>query len=503
MNTDRIQRLQSLLDRIKHNAGKPKQLLGKEFVFSGTAAPRSDVSTGPSLPAGQQSRTPTRTDMPIERGPQQPLAVQPVQPAPVPQMRSLKMTQPMQLSPSVQPTPTSPAVAPTPHQTRVEQTPVSGRAAPIPAAPAARPPAPSAPQAAPPPPAQQAQPAPSAPAHPAPAAPAHAPPAAAHAQSPTTTGTSSANMQAVHAPLVAVPSVSATMVDGRRVRARVPTVIGVAPSPGGAKIEPPPAPPQRDRAPSVTIEEVDADDVLDAVSSLPPPPEPKAAEAQPAERATDDTRASQADVDNLTWSEPPIEVELPPPDSSRRPRVAGSIDEALADATAESDVEVPVKTPPPESGRQPAEGVYAAPMQAPGVPTAEQLGDTVELEEPTAAELELDLSHRKVERATEELEVELPKQPSELEPLSAPELPHRARESSQVVEIPEEADTAILPGSSRRALVESDELRLQPQVTQRRSAAEAGAIEVLRSARAFAPRSFLELLDASLKLGGK
>ncbi|MEO7036511.1 MAG: hypothetical protein ABI548_21380 [Polyangiaceae bacterium] len=127
-----------------------------------------------------------------------------------------------------------------------------------------------------------------------------------------------------------------------------------------------------------------------------------------------------------------------PPASSSRHKVAGTMDEALARAAEQIDFdegrEVPLKTPPPESGPQeamplpmgihaplapdieelleadilPAGGVYAA------VPTTEQVGQTIDLEEARGPHLELDsaLSHPAplhAELPHEELEVTLPR----------------------------------------------------------------------------------------------
>ncbi len=103
-----------------------------------------------------------------------------------------------------------------------------------------------------------------------------------------------------------------------------------------------------------------------------------------------------------------------PPASSSRHRVAGTMDEALARAAEQIEHdegrEVPLKTPPPESGPQAAValpvGIHAplAPdieelleadiLPAGGVnadlPTTEQLGQTIDLEEARGPHLELD-----------------------------------------------------------------------------------------------------------------
>jgi hypothetical protein len=127
-----------------------------------------------------------------------------------------------------------------------------------------------------------------------------------------------------------------------------------------------------------------------------------------------------------------------PPASSSRHKVAGTMDEALAHAAEQIEHdegrEVPLKTPPPESGPQAAMalpvGIHAplAPdieelleadiLPVGGVnadlPTTEQLGQTIDLEEARGPHLELDSAlaasppvHE--ERPNEELEVTLPR----------------------------------------------------------------------------------------------
>ena len=92
---------------------------------------------------------------------------------------------------------------------------------------------------------------------------------------------------------------------------------------------------------------------------------------------------------------------------------AATLDEALAGAAElegealEGEREVPIKTPPPESGPQealPPTGLEAGRtpnvaeleadlMPPPSMgPTAEQLGETIELEAPRGPELEIDVT---------------------------------------------------------------------------------------------------------------
>ncbi len=116
------------------------------------------------------------------------------------------------------------------------------------------------------------------------------------------------------------------------------------------------------------------------------------------------------DLDDKRTAPPPSDDE--PPASSQRSKIAGTMDEALARAAEQIQLEegreVPLKTPPPESGPQaampagihaplapdieelleadilPSGGVRAA------VPTAEQLGQTIDLEDARGPSLELD-----------------------------------------------------------------------------------------------------------------
>lgn len=195
------------------------------------------------------------------------------------------------------------------------------------------------------------------------------------------------------------------------------------------------------------------------------------------------------------------EEEIEPPASSRRPKVATSMDEALAGA-AELDMdqgrEVPLKTPPPESGRQVAAPPAGLHQSAPpadldaGVdelleadissgtqhakPTPEQLGQTIELEEAGGAPLELEAPPP----------TPAPTRPEELEAPLPPVQPPAAR-----------AEPAARP-----AEIEPAE-EVKPEVVERAAVAASGpAAEFVAAHREFKPQSFLELLDASLKLGG-
>jgi len=400
MSTDKISRLQSLLDRIKKNAASPKRPLGSNLVFGGTPAARSDISTGPSVPAASVSKpkdAPAFNDVATPRRP------------PLPPIAAAEVA-------------------------------------------------------------------------------VHRPEPAAEPRTPTLSGA-----------------------------ARVPTM-------AGGPIGRPTAPEVPAKRPPTleVIEELDFDDAVDITSDVPPPAEISSVEVShtvsvEAERETRAEQPSAVDIDDLHWSEPPNE-DRRPPDSSPRPRAAASLDEALAGVTAES-VEPPIKTPPPESGRQPLEGVYAAPIPEPmPTPTVEQLGETLDLEAPTSAAIELDIATPNPQKAKEDLEFELPPRPSVLERPAREELPtltqdageptsrHRAPEQSQILSVPDEGDTiemaAIVAQPELSApSTDRDNLVLSPELTERTLEVQAVAPEFIHPAHKFTPKSFAELLDASLKLG--
>jgi hypothetical protein len=233
------------------------------------------------------------------------------------------------------------------------------------------------------------------------------------------------------------------------------------------------------------------------------------------------------------------EEEQPPASSQRK--VATSMDEALAAAAEQLDQEreVPLKTPPPESGPQEAPPVtgFAAPA-APDVdallegeldiptrqavhavvPTPEQLGQTIELEEARGPSLEL-AEHRSDAPApapVEELEVALPGRdavggyddnlpppPEARDDLEA----HRRRLEDDIPPPPESLATlpSVQPGPAPEIVpldVAPAPLEAAaPEIIAR--PVPAGSPEGYASVReAFRPSSFSELLDASLSLNG-
>lgn len=257
---------------------------------------------------------------------------------------------------------------------------------------------------------------------------------------------------------------------------------------------------------------------------------------------------SEADLVELTESQPPaaaasdVDIDFDdededeqPPASSQRSRVASTMDEALAAAAAQHDAEheVPLKTPPPESGPQEAPVVampsssgsdvdallgqeLEIPTRGDTGPTAEQLGQTIDLDEARGPSLELaEPAQSAVPPAgAEDLEVALPSRelvsgyaddllppPEARDDLEA----HRRRQESDIAPPPESlaqlpsmqpspALPEIVPIQAAPAAAIAPEVTLRPAVD--------GAPESFVSAREdFRPASFVELLDASLRLG--
>ena len=252
------------------------------------------------------------------------------------------------------------------------------------------------------------------------------------------------------------------------------------------------------------------------------------------------------------------EAEEEPPASSKRPKVAhlDELEAASEALSADEAREVPIKTPPPESGPQASPPASLAAPPPPDVahlldqeisppaaaaeqfnapfdsleqpfgtrppppasgPTVEQLGQTIELEEGAGPELELDrplTSAVPTEAHPDDLEAALPAQESAgayhdaLMPPPQAELDleaHRERHGAPLPEmpsaIPEVAvasapPLATMPAASTTTAGELSQLIQRPPV---------GSADVLSVSGVIAkvePRTFLQLLDASIALGG-
>ncbi len=175
----------------------------------------------------------------------------------------------------------------------------------------------------------------------------------------------------------------------------------------------------------VSVDAVDAGEVFeseDVEVSLSVPPAQVAAAAS--ELASAALSAAPAAEELVVDAEPIKE----PPQSSHRSRPLEFSLTPAPISDAEYSREVPLKTPPPESGQQPSAPVYVS-----HGPTAEQLGDTLELDEGAPVSLELDdVPVAIAEVAPDQLEFVPPKrdavgtsiQPPPSEPPHAPTLVH-------------------------------------------------------------------------------
>jgi hypothetical protein len=178
--------------------------------------------------------------------------------------------------------------------------------------------------------------------------------------------------------------------------------------------------------PSEAPEELDEDDVVE-MTTLPPATDLE-------ERGTDpDLAVAISSSDDVEISIEEDEDEEQPPASSRRPKLSEESDDVIAETALDEGRDVPVMTPPPESGPQEAalpmgaalndgrlpdvEQFEADMLGSPSMgPTAEQLGETIELEAPVGPELEIDVAPAPPappmrEAPHEELEVALPRGP--------------------------------------------------------------------------------------------
>ena len=191
------------------------------------------------------------------------------------------------------------------------------------------------------------------------------------------------------------------------------------------------------------------------------------------------------------------------------------------------EIPPPIKTPPPESGRQ---AVTPPPAVAAGypddlegaadvdalleadlsggaitarrasTPTVEQVGQTVDLESAeVVTDLELATLPPEPIPPSDELELALPKggragayEPSLEPPPEARDDLERHRRAREELRAPPPARVAAAPAAVPVT---------EPQVTERAQAPAAAAAEFVAAPPAEGPKTFLELLDASLRLG--
>jgi hypothetical protein len=323
------------------------------------------------------------------------------------------------------------------------------------------------------------------------------------------------------------------------VAARAPVVAAPAPPPIASPPEPPPIAPAPtayhvpatppvteivvdDADATVEVMELDEAEIVDITledeEEAPAAQAPAAAEVP--ERVAAKPPAAVTDIDFEDEDDRP-------PSSSRRPILATSLDEALTGAVDEH--EVPIKTPPPESGPQealpPAQVLQQKPLELdePGMeaelaarsaPAPEQVGNTIELEEPAGPALELDSlpaeSGPQPGRAADALEAEL-RAPSDRPARSAPP-PTPVVEKAAESDAPE-LTSAVVPVSAPippplepprvEQLIPPATARVEAEITPRSLPPNDVPVAAFaRAHREFKPATFLELLDASLKLGG-
>ena len=328
-----------------------------------------------------------------------------------------------------------------------------------------------------------------------------------------------------HAPTPAAPRVTAAPVTATP---PMPFVTPVAAAPQAPPVETAPPPPEAPPLSPASWHPEPGSAVQPRPGTLPP-------ESVPSEELGEDDLLEVTTI-------PPDAVEIDA-DAAREPRLselpvlepdttevseitavgvrisAGTLDEALASAarldndSLEGEREVPLKTPPPESGPQealPPTGLEAA--RTPDVdqleadlisppslgPTAEQLGETIELEAPRGPELEIDVTVEEppasLEQApTEELEVALPRPSlqSGMYDLTAPppaEYPAPTFAEAPV-SVPADREMQTMPVD-----VPAD---TGPDRTSRPALGATDVARVTLGAPA-ASKTFVELLDASL-----
>jgi hypothetical protein len=187
------------------------------------------------------------------------------------------------------------------------------------------------------------------------------------------------------------------------------------------------------------------------------------------------------------------------PISSRRPIAPASLDEALSGAAEslddeDDDLEAPLKTPPPESGPQASIPVGELTL------TEAQLGGAVDLEEATAAPIELDSPPPPVASTSveDDLEVSLPLNTSASEYKEDLAPPSRAGDELEAHRRRQAKRERALASTGAGAQITGEE-PLKADVTAR-PAASTTRVAVSVGDRTTAPSTFIELLDSSLDL---
>jgi hypothetical protein len=137
----------------------------------------------------------------------------------------------------------------------------------------------------------------------------------------------------------------------------------------------------------------------------------------------------------------------------------------------------PPMTPPPESG----EGITSPQIPPQGGPTMEQLGQTISLEEGSRQDFELDepiLEEPREEEAQSHMEAHLP------------------------ASVPSHSDQLRVPENAREELDRhrlGDSTPVDARVSTR-PVLSTNVVEFVTATRTFEPKSFVDLVDASLSL---
>jgi hypothetical protein len=187
----------------------------------------------------------------------------------------------------------------------------------------------------------------------------------------------------------------------------------------------------------------------------------------------DDIGESGHDIDDIDDLEDMQEIEDVDLDEPGAPE-SGPVSARTMDDAIDEAAHQPPLTPPPESGEEVASPHIPA---HPG-PTMEQLGETISLEEGQARDFELD------EPTLEVPEPETPPSQMEADIPSAPpaqlQVPETAREDLERVRLGD--STPIEARVMSRPMISTN------------------VVDLVSSSRDFRPKSFLDLVDASLGL---
>lgn len=234
------------------------------------------------------------------------------------------------------------------------------------------------------------------------------------------------------------------------------------------RVEPPAAvqAPQLDEpeldAPVSAAPELDAPDLGVSAMSAPESVREEAITEELDELDEIDMDLDEVEIDDVDDIE--LDEELPE---------SGTASASIEDAMEAAEHQPPL-TPPPESG----EGLTTPQIPSDEGPTMEQLGETISLEEGRAQSFELDEPSIEEAPASSHLEMQIP------------------------ASVPPAADDLSVPAEAREELDRhrlGDSTPVEARVSTR-PVLSTNVVDLVSSSKSFEPASFLELLDASLKL---